>query len=416
MTVEEAKEQIELKNTINENRVNIANAKKDAKTEKRKIKNETLTEEEKEQARASVNVEGLNKKQAEKAMEKAEKDALKNKKKELTKGVDDAFNKTKAEYQNKIEDATNELSKHYDSRLRETVTDMTANPNLIKGAKTALSENLGGEKAEKELNANKTSSNEHLEELKDDSNALLKAISDMTTSETEKGVEETKALIDKYTKGDLSYSVKDMPKGIIKAYKNGDFGKYKIDEKIRADYLDEMKKPKDERDQAKIDAYKGELESVKNARATMGYFVADAIATGLSNAGAALQGQQGGKKSKWDEVQDTKLKGSLDRYNKHWDELSDEMTARFKAKRNIDQKTLEDISDIYKNQSLRPIIDKLDVDSMERTLIIAKNMGGKINFETIKNALMLQILQDPQGAISKAMGAGGDIVKMTMPK
>lgn len=416
MTKEEAQKQIELKNTINENRANISNAKKDAKTEKAKIKNVTLTEEEKEKARSSVILEGLNEKQAEKALKKAEDEALKNKKKELIKGVDEAYKKTKQEYQNNIEDATNELGKHYDSQLREAVTDMTTNPNLIKGATTAMSENLGGEKTDKELTANKTSSNEHLKELKDDSNALLKAISDMTTSETEKGIKETKDLIDKLTKGDLSYSVKDMPKGIIRAFKNGDFGKVKIDADIKADYLAEMKKPKEERDQAKIDAYKEELESVKNTHSTLGYFIVDAIGKGLSNIGTALQGGTGDKQSKWQEVQDSKLKGSLERYNKQWQELSDEMTERFKAKGIVDRQTLKDVAEIYKNQSLRPIIDKLDVDSMERTLIIAKNMGGKINFETLKNALMLQILQDPQGAISKAMGAGGDIVKMAIPK
>ena len=380
--------------------------KKQKSANKKASAEDVLSAEEIENAKKSVsptyNVYGAEKQKTAKQIEREQNAAVEKARKNKV---------TKLNYEI---DAKNQELKDEKSNLKNENRNL--GEQIFQGATENMKQKggylIGNEdkEAQKLYKENLEQTKADVKDLKNTMDVTKDEIIKTSEADTEKQMESLKAILDKVEKGDLSYSVKDLPMGIIRRAKRGDFGKFNIDEDVKKAYMAEMRKPAKERDQKVIDAYNKEKESTKDARSVMGNFILNALFTGLSNAGNVLQGKAPTEKSAYQKYSESKLQGSLDRYNKLWQDASEEMQNSIKAKGIIDRETSKQIADLYKNAAFRPYLDRLDTDSLERTILLAKNIGGKVDLGTFKNALLMQMLQDPQGAISGGLKTAIDLI------
>ncbi len=377
----------ESKNAIADN-----NAKKKAN---KKMGVDILDDNEKEEIKNSIST--TDEKGKEKSARKLEKEiakATKNAAKEKTTKLNYELEaKNKDEKQN-IKDANKSNA--------QATRDMYLAGSGVKIA------GLTGEDNKSELD-DLTETKKDIANFKEVAESTKKEMLDKSKTDAQEQYESMKALVDEMGKGDISYSIADLPKGIVASAKRGDFGKFNIDEKIKQAYFDEMKKPIKERNQEIIDKYKAEKESSKGARQTMGYFLLDHIFKSLQNVGNALQGKEANAISDFKKMQNSKLESSLHRYNEMQEKKAKEMQKIFENKGILDKRIQEQIAELYKNAQFRPYLEKLDADSMEKVLLRTKALGGKIDLQTFKNALILQMLENPEGAI---MGAAKTAINL----
>lgn len=199
---------------------------------------------------------------------------------------------------------------------------------------------------------------------------------------------------------DNSYIYNELPRTIRQAYKSGKFGEVMTDD-LRNQYRAEMKKPESERDKDILEKYK----NAKDAQHAKNYYILDAIGTGLTNVGSALQGGQGGKETKWNQLQGSRIADAQQRYKDLLDTKANEVIKSAENAGIMNRENEKALRTLYQDRRLQPLLNKLDVDTQTQLLRLIDQKAGALSFETFINALALQLMNDPKGAVSGVFGA-----------
>lgn len=192
----------------------------------------------------------------------------------------------------------------------------------------------------------------------------------------------------------------ELPRTIKQAYKSGKFGEVMTDD-LRNQFRAEMKKPVSERDTDILEKYK----NAKDAQHARKYFIIDAISTGLTNVGSALQGVQGGKETKWNKLQGSRIADAQQRYKDLLDTKANEVIKAAENAGIMNRENEKALRTLYQDRRLQPLFNKLDVDTQTQLLRLIDQKAGALSFETFINALALQLMNDPKGAVSGVFGA-----------
>ena len=191
----------------------------------------------------------------------------------------------------------------------------------------------------------------------------------------------------------------ELPRTIRQAYKSGKFGEVMTDD-LRNQFRAEMKKPVSERDTDILEKYK----NAKDAQHARNYFILDAISTGLTNVGSALQGGQGGKETKWNQLQGSRIADAQQRYKDLLDTKANEVIKAAENAGVMNRENEKALRTLYQDRRLQPLLNKLDVDTQTQLLRLIDQKAGALSFETFINALALQLMNDPKGAVSGVFG------------
>lgn len=235
-----------------------------------------------------------------------------------------------------------------------------------------------------------------------------------TLSESENTVQDRqealKKYLDKYIDASANSKIyNELPRTIRQAYKSGEFGD-PIDEDIRKAYREEMRKPKKDRDDKVIDAYKKELERTKDARQARDWYTMNAIGTALLNVGTALKGGTPTAETAWNKRQGARIEAAQQRYKDLLDTKANAVIEDAKHLQGFNQEMEKSIRKLYADRRLQPILNELDVNSQRQLIDLMQEKAGAINFETFKSALLMSIIDNPGGAVASVFGAGKDLI------
>lgn len=235
-----------------------------------------------------------------------------------------------------------------------------------------------------------------------------------TLSESENTVQDRqealKKYLDKYIDASANSKIyNELPRTIRQAYKSGEFGD-PIDEDIRKAYREEMRKPKKDRDDKVIDAYKKELERTKDARQARDWYTMNAIGTALLNVGTALKGGTPTAETAWNKRQGARIEAAQQRYKDLLDTKANAVIEDAKHLQGFNQEMEKGIRNLYADRRLQPILNELDVNSQRQLIDLMQEKAGAINFETFKSALLMSIIDNPGGAVASVFGAGKDLI------
>lgn len=238
-----------------------------------------------------------------------------------------------------------------------------------------------------------------------------------TLSESENTVRERQKALKKYLDEYIDASANskiynELPRTIRQAYKSGEFGD-PVDEKIRKDYREVMRKPKkdrDEKDKETIDAYKKELERTKDARQARDWYTMNAIGTALLNVGTALKGGTPTAETAWNKRQGARIEAAQQRYKDLLDTKANAVIEDAKHLQGFNQEMEKGIRKLYADRRLQPILNELDVNSQRQLIDLMQEKAGAINFETFKSALLMSIIDNPGGAVASVFGAGKELI------
>jgi hypothetical protein len=222
--------------------------------------------------------------------------------------------------------------------------------------------------------------------------------------------EALKKYLDKYIDASANSKIyNELPRTIRQAYKSGEFGD-PIDEDIRKAYREEMRKPKKDRDDKVIDAYKKELERTKDARQARDWYTMNAIGTALLNVGTALKGGTPTAETAWNKRQGARIEAAQQRYKDLLDTKANAVIEDAKHLQGFNQEMEKGIRKLYADRRLQPILNELDVNSQRQLIDLMQEKAGAINFETFKSALLMSIIDNPGGAVASVFGAGKDLI------
>ena len=237
--------------------------------------------------------------------------------------------------------------------------------------------------------------------LKDETSALEKENVEENKNSAENQIKAMEDLLKKHIDlMDNSSIYNELPRTIRQAYKSGKFGEVMTDD-LRNQFRAEMKKPESERDKDILEKYK----NAKDAQHARNYYILDAIGSGMINAGSALQGGQGGKESKWNQLQGSRIADAQQRYKNLLDTKANEVIKSAENAGIMNRENEKALRTLYQDRRLQPLLNKLDVDTQTQLLRLIDQKAGALNFETFINALALQLMNDPKGAVSGVFGA-----------
>lgn len=237
--------------------------------------------------------------------------------------------------------------------------------------------------------------------LKDETSELEKENVEENKKSAENQIKAMEDLLKKHIDlMDNSYIYNELPRTIRQAYKSGKFGEVMTDD-LRNQFRAEMKKPESERDKDILEKYK----NAKDAQHARNYYILDAIGTGLTNVGSALQGGQGGKETKWNQLQGSRIADAQQRYKDLLDTKANEVIKSAENAGIMNRENEKALRTLYQDRRLQPLLNKLDVDTQTQLLRLIDQKAGALSFETFINALALQLMNDPKGAVSGVFGA-----------
>ena len=237
--------------------------------------------------------------------------------------------------------------------------------------------------------------------LKDETSALEKENVEENKNSAENQIKAMEDLLKKHIDlMDNSSIYNELPRTIRQAYKSGKFGEVMTDD-LRNQFRAEMKKPESERDKDILEKYK----NAKDAQHARNYYILDAIGSGLINAGSALQGGQGGKETKWNQLQGSRIADAQQRYKNLLDTKANEVIKSAENAGIMNRENEKALRTLYQDRRLQPLLNKLDVDTQTQLLRLIDQKAGALSFETFINALALQLMNDPKGAVSGVFGA-----------
>lgn len=342
------------------------------------------------QAQAQAEKEAKQKEEEErKAKAEAEKEAKK-------KAKEERKAQAQAEYDAALESAQN------------TVQGQLAQKALSKAGIGGVFEETPEQKKKREAGRaeREASQEKDLQSAKTTTEQIVSDAREISESDVEKNIASLENLVNERISGmknDPIYN--ELPKTIRQAYKAKEFGE-PMNEEIRKAYREELRKPKKERNNEVIDAYKKELERTKGARQARDWYTLNAIGTGLMNVGTALKGGTPTAQTEWNKRQGARLEAAQQRYKDLLDAKADTLIEEVKNKQGYDQATQKAIRGLYNDKRLQPILNKLDTNSQIQLVDLMQDKAGAINFNAFINALVLQMMKDPEGAVSKALGLG----------
>ena len=237
--------------------------------------------------------------------------------------------------------------------------------------------------------------------LKDETGALEKENVEENKNSAENQIKAMEDLLKKHIDlMDNSSIYNELPRTIRQAYKSGKFGEVMTDD-LRNQFRAEMKKPESERDKDILEKYK----NAKDAQHARNYYILDAIGSGLINVGSALQGGQGGKETKWNQLQGSRIADAQQRYKNLLDTKANEVIKSAENAGIMNRENEKALRTLYQDRRLQPLLNKLDVDTQTQLLRLIDQKAGALSFETFINALALQLMNDPKGAVSGVFGA-----------
>ena len=147
------------------------------------------------------------------------------------------------------------------------------------------------------------------------------------------------------------------------------------------------------------------------------FYIVDAIGTALRNMSRVIKNQDANEKTKLQEIQQEKLKGALDRYNKAQDAMLDEDVNLLKMDYDEAQKFRWQLKNLYANKTLQRAIQSLDIGNRAALLKAYKEVAdsgkfGKTPEEIFENMLKIGATQSamegnlPQ-TLTSLVGAAG---------
>ena len=333
--------------------------------------------EEKTKTKEEIKAEKQKQKEAEKAQKEKEKQAKAEQKKQERE-------EKKAERDQKVQEFFDSINP-----LSGVTNVMTKASELTEEEKATLNKAAEEEQEKDVAKLKGETSNlekENVEENKNSAENQIKAMEDLL-----------KKHIDLM---DNSYIYNELPRTIRQAYKSGKFGEVMTDD-LRNQFRAEMKKPESERDKDILEKYK----NAKDAQHARNYYILDAIGSGLINAGSALQGGQGGKETKWNQLQGSRIADAQQRYKNLLDTKANEVIKSAENAGIMNRENEKALRTLYQDRRLQPLLNKLDVDTQTQLLRLIDQKAGALSFETFINALALQLMNDPKGAVSGVFGA-----------
>lgn len=222
-----------------------------------------------------------------------------------------------------------------------------------------------------------------------------------------------------------------LPKGIIAAYREG-FGtnatpaeirkaKLKLKEDIAGIEKDESLS--DEEKKEKIAALSNEYDSTfgkddKSNKRSLFYFLMDAIAKGLK--GFKVAGATGGggevEKPAYQQMLETNLSRGLESYNKRFESEMDNIVDQIKGSQEEKDRIRNTFSELYANESLKPVLQNLSVYNKKRLANILREYGEEVSIGDVaaaaKGAFLLESGTNPETVKNMLANAGDGAVKL----
>lgn len=269
------------------------------------------------------------------------------------------------------------------------------------------------EEREKGLKERQEAQEQDIKDFKDEKEEVVEDSREESESDAEKNIASLENILKERLEGSKNDPIyNELPKTIRQAYKAREFGD-PMDEDIRKAYREVMRKPKkdrDEKDKEAIDAYKKELERTKDARQARDWYTMNAIGTALLNVGTALKGGTPTAETAWNKRQGARIEAAQQRYKDLLDTKANTVIEEVKNKQGYDQATQKAIRSLYNDKRLQPVLNRLDTDSQIQLIDLMQEKSGAINFNAFVNALVLSLMDNPQGAVTSALGLGKDFV------
>ena len=271
------------------------------------------------------------------------------------------------------------------------------------------------EEREKGLKERQEAQKEDIKDFKSETEEVVEDSREESESDAEKNIASLENILKERLEGSKNDPIyNELPKTIRQAYKAKEFGD-PMDEDIRKAYREVMRKPKkdrDEKDKETIDAYKKELERTKDARQARDWYTMNAIGTALLNVGTALKGGTPTADTAWNKRQGARIEAAQQRYKDLLDTKANTVIEEVKNKQGYDQATQKAIRSLYNDKRLQPVLNRLDTDSQIQLIDLMQKKSGAINFNAFVNALVLSLMDNPQGAVTSALGLGKDFVDL----
>jgi hypothetical protein len=263
---------------------------------------------------------------------------------------------------------------------------------------------------------------EDVNALKTETESLEKEQSEGTKEKADEHIQQMEELLGKYINSmDSSKIYNEAPKTIRMAWKSGKFGdiiapeyreKYGNYDDFRKAYRDELKKPRDKRDEEVINDFMANREKTKEARDTRNWYTLQAIGAGMRNIGSALKGGRDFEKTAWDKVQGARMADAQERYKQLLDTKANEVVEEAKNKGLMDRENERALRNLYQDKRLQPILNKLDTDSQIQLIDLMQQKSDAINFNTFINALAIKLMEDPKGAVSSVFSGAKNLVDL----
>ena len=345
--------------------------------------------------------------QAEKEAKQKEDEERLKKAQEEREAKKKADEEKKAQAQAEYESALDSARDNAQEKLAERALGKTGLAGIFQESDEAKKAREAGLKARQEAQE------QDIKDFKDETKEVVEDSREKSESDAEKNIASLENILKERLEGSKNDPIyNELPKTIRQAYKAKEFGD-PMDEDIRKAYREVMRKPKkdrDEKDKETIDAYKKELERTKDARQARDWYTMNAIGTALLNVGTALKGGTPTAETAWNKRQGARIEAAQHRYKDLLDTKANTVIEEVKNKQGYDQATQKAIRSLYNDKRLQPVLNRLDTDSQIQLIDLMQEKSGAINFNAFVNALVLSLMDNPQGAVTSALGLGKDFV------
>ena len=163
-----------------------------------------------------------------------------------------------------------------------------------------------------------------------------------------------------------------------------------------------------------------EKDAKKLARKQTGYFLLQNLGTALSNMSHTIKGDGAQEKSDYDKVQESRLQGAMERYNKKLDESMQKDIDAVKAILGNDVNVENSLKQIYANAAIRNAYAKLDQKYKAYVANEMAKRGGNMTAAELMNLTKAafidqgidgKLADEALGAVKGAAGGVMDLIK-----
>lgn len=163
-----------------------------------------------------------------------------------------------------------------------------------------------------------------------------------------------------------------------------------------------------------------EKDAKKLARKQTGYFLLQNLGTALSNMGHTIKGDGAQETSDYDKVQESRLQGAMERYNKKLDESMQKDIDAVKAILGNDINVENSLKQIYANATIRNAYAKLDQKYKAYVANEMAKRGGNMTAAELMNLTKAafidqgidgKLADEALGAVKGAAGGVMDLIK-----